>query len=33
MGEEPTHRPRGSLVLNISLDTLWWEGWWVDGEE
>ncbi len=33
MREEPNHRPRGSLVLNKSLDPLWWEGWWVDGEE
>jgi hypothetical protein len=33
MGEEPNHRPRGNLVLYNSLNTLWWEGWWGDGEE
>jgi hypothetical protein len=33
MGEEPNHRPRGSLVLFKSLNTLWWEGWWGYGKE
>jgi hypothetical protein len=32
-GDEPNHRPRGSLVLYKSLNTLWWVGWWGDRKE